>query len=61
MRIMQLFSGNSGPIEVDTMKFECRKCKAVFEGALTFGDLEEIQAMKCGAYGTHALVGVGGE
>lgn len=43
------------------MKFECRKCKMVFEGALTFGDLEEIQGMKCGAYGTHRLVGVGGE
>lgn len=43
------------------MKFECRKCKMVFEGALTFGDLEEIQGMKCGAYGTHRLVGIGCE
>ena len=41
------------------MKFECRKCKCIFEGALTFGDLEEIQSMKCGAYGTHSLVGMG--
>ena len=45
------------------MKFECRKCKVVFEGQLTFGDIEEIQNMKCGGVngGTHKLVGIGNE
>jgi hypothetical protein len=47
----------------DIMKFECRKCKVVFIGEMTFGDLEEIQKMECGGIngGTHKLVGIGGE
>lgn len=60
---MQSASGYSGPFEADTMKFECRKCKVVFVGEMTFGDLEEIQKMECGGIngGTHKLVGIGGE
>ncbi len=45
----------------DKVRFECRKCKVVFVGDLTFGDLEEIQKMECGGVngGTHKLVGIG--
>jgi len=60
---MQSASGDSRPNGVDIMRFECRKCKVVFVGEMTFGDLEEIQKMECGGIngGTHKLVGIGGE
>jgi len=67
MRFMQSGKSGSRPIEiiewVESMRFECRKCKVVFVGEMTFGDLEEIQKMECGGIngGTHKLVGIGGE
>ena len=42
---------------VDLMKFECRKCKLIFD-AITWEDVEELQNKKCGRYGKHRILGV---
>ena len=39
------------------MKFECRKCKLIFD-AITWEDVEELQNKKCGRYGKHRILGV---
>ena len=37
------------------MKFECRKCKLIFD-AITWEDVEELQNKKCGRYGKHRIL-----
>lgn len=39
------------------MKFECRKCKLVFD-AINWEDVEELQNLDCGRYGKHRIVGI---
>jgi hypothetical protein len=41
----------------DKMKFECRKCKLIFD-AITWEDVEELQNLDCGRYGKHRILGV---
>jgi len=43
--------------KVEKLKFECRKCKLIFD-AITWEDVEELQNKKCGRYGKHRILGV---
>jgi len=41
------------------MKVMCRKCKIEWDDdKMTFGDIEELQEMKCAIFGTHKIIGV---
>jgi len=41
------------------MKVKCRKCEIEWEmETMTFGDIEELQEMKCAIFGTHKIIGV---
>jgi len=41
------------------MKVKCRKCKIEWEmKEITFGDIEDLQKLECGIFGTHQIVGV---
>jgi len=39
------------------LKFECRKCKLIFFRT-EWEDVEELQTMKCGRWGKHAILAV---
>ena len=41
------------------MKVKCRKCGLEWEmDEITFGDVAELQSMKCGVFGNHAILGI---
>lgn len=43
------------------MKVMCRKCKIEWDDEqMTFGDIEDLQMMKCSVFGNHRIIGVMG-
>jgi hypothetical protein len=43
------------------MKVKCRKCEIEWEFELmTFGDVDELQKMRCGVMGFHSIIGCNG-
>ena len=41
------------------MKVKCRKCKIEWiADEITFGDIAELQELKCAIFGCHKIVGV---
>jgi hypothetical protein len=41
------------------MKVKCRKCNVEWiANEITFGDIAELQELKCGNFGYHKIVGV---